>query len=1119
MPPKVNAFANSFESQANAADIDARIDDSLRSYMDSGEDLFENEDVDGKGTTRRDVIGAVRVNILRRLAEENAASRRDADKMKDDHNAYSADMIGDFSAMQRAVLDRLAAEHEMQVLDERMQHEGGLTRFFKFRGVSKARIRSRIRSLEQSKDSKARKIREKVGKWAVIRADYGKNVARKHYKTYDALAKSWYELTHERAVSQLPENASEDDKRAAMAERAIPEQYAKNIIEYTGVYLPNGVEALIRAAQDAPGTMIQAGELPKIAYKVSNNAIAEDDYLTKSHKKILMLSEADASTGIQTRYKFDINFLGNKAKSQFTAADSEETAVFEGPQMPVYAENAGLESDRKDINGRFLFSEKSAEILHARLKRNGKTVYGFYQNGEFLTNDDEGETLEDGTTRVSGKKDMQFFGRRNWNKQEKAEKLRVAIRTSPFFQHVNARTIQYYAGYNAGDDMVDEIMEAMQGRWDRAQEDDPTLQKNTVVGRLRADPEELSNLPDSLKPAALTEYLIEQAARPAVDGQNPFSYTDPSADPVLRLAIQSERKSLQLTCLALLANDTNPKLWDLGKNIVTQNPKIVDIRTRSKLKYLPKTGMMMRMGLLDELANHQGVFSETDLKEEDPLNFINIPQYKVYMEELNNRRGAGNWIKRNLLNGKLISKAFGLATTGVKAAQGSKDFAEILKDPKYKVSDATKDKRLEQEFWLSYGETMAESGNIAAILSGAGVAATWAFGGDTAMARDYGFQVFDVLDMINQAAQIVSAIKEFVKYIYRKFIKKAPRTEDEIQEEQRKQRETLKNLDLPGVRAVLKFLKTLIGFVNNARDLASYHVSSEESSQWDVVTNQKWGDLLAYKGPLDYIFTTAQNVLGIGEDLVEFYTATKRIGRIDRTDRMIESAISKFQAPPPPPAQEGEANEQQEEDPEAQQQRELGEAAVNNSQAQYFMALTKRQSRKTRSAAAWDAGTKLLNIAKDSVNQFVPTVDPFTAGLKIVLTVAPKVTEFMGWMIGKIKYDSGNFKDNIASMLGDKAYAKTPYFDKVLKRETGIVSSSYLVDIAKIFTSIDTHVLAHKENKTPGELDLAKAVVGTMYGNVNEDSIKTIKLDDMLKYAGLNGDSDWRSLLRNAITQ
>ena len=245
---------------------------------------------------------------------------------------------------------------------------------------------------------------------------------------------------------------------------------------------------------------------------------------------------------------------------------------------------------------------------------------------------------------------------------------------------------------------------------------------------------------------------------------------------------------------------------------------------------------------------------------------------------------------------------------------------------------------------------------------------------------------------------------------------------------------------------------------------------------------------------------------------MEVVTSTKRIGRIDRADAAIETAISALNEPQA--VGQGEDTAAQ---PENEEQRQLGQAALDNSQAQYFMSLTKAQSRKSRSKAGWDIGSKVLSIARDSVNQFVPTVDPITASIKAVLAVAPKVVDFISWTIGQFKYDKSLFKDNIASMLGDKAYAKTPYFDKVLQRETGIVGSAYLVDIAKIFMSIDTHALAHKPDKTAGETALARSVIGTMYGNVNEYSMKTVQLSNLMKYAGLDGASDWRAVLRNSI--
>ncbi|MBQ7636094.1 MAG: hypothetical protein IJS80_02185, partial [Lachnospiraceae bacterium] len=696
MPPKVNSFASSYEAQSDAADIDSKVDDSLKSFMAQGDAAFENEDVDGNGLSRQDVISGVRENILKRLDEENKGSRKEADRMKDDHDAYSGDIVGDISSMQRTVRTIAETRDNLAALEEREENDtsNAVFKFFKFRGIRKRNARKKIESLNSKKREQIRKIREKAGKWSAVRSDYAKNKVRKRYKTYDALAKSWYELTHERAVSALPEDATDEAKRAAMENRAIPEAYEKNIIEYTGVYQMSALDTMLQVAEETPDFALNIQNIPKAPYKDSRNAGTGDDYLTKSHKKILMLSEADENTGIKTRFKFDASFLGNRAKSQFVAADTEETALLEGDALPqgdadnrMYAEDAGLESDRKDINGRFLFSEKNAEILHARLKRNGRTVYGFYQNGEFLTNDEEGETLDNGETRVSGKKDMKFFGRRNWNKQEDAEKLRVAIRTSPFFQHVNSRTIQYYAGYEAASDYVDTIEEVMEKKWE-----DSDVGRDDAVSALREAPDRLDNIPDSVKGPALAEYLKESVTE---EGQPAFPLADPATDPVLGYAINNHKKILQTACLILLASDDG-RLWVLAKNIIIKVPKIANRRTRIKMKYIPSEGMLMRMALLDEMVKYKGNsdFSEDEDDEEFDLMEsagATFTGKQVLQEELDSKRGAGNWIKRNLLNGKIIKTALSATSTGFDFADNLGDTIDYAKNDGYK--DETSDER------------------------------------------------------------------------------------------------------------------------------------------------------------------------------------------------------------------------------------------------------------------------------------------------------------------------------------------------------------------------------------------------------------------------------------------
>ncbi|MCR5023518.1 MAG: hypothetical protein K6A90_04180, partial [Lachnospiraceae bacterium] len=102
-PPKVRQFKNSYAK--TVADVPVNtLDNSLRSYMDSGEAFFDNETFDGK--SRNDVIRRVRQNILRRMKEENAASVGSADVERGKQATYTARMlrkIGEAKQIQRDI--------------------------------------------------------------------------------------------------------------------------------------------------------------------------------------------------------------------------------------------------------------------------------------------------------------------------------------------------------------------------------------------------------------------------------------------------------------------------------------------------------------------------------------------------------------------------------------------------------------------------------------------------------------------------------------------------------------------------------------------------------------------------------------------------------------------------------------------------------------------------------------------------------------------------------------------------------------------------------------------------------------------------------------------------------
>lgn len=1004
-------------------------------------------------------------------------------------------------------------------------------RFFRMVSVRSGANRSRNDSRRQKYTAKIREINNVSSSWATERENYSKNIFRKHYENYDKMAKSWYEMTQEFSVEangELPQDAVEG--------RTIDPTSAKAIEEYTGVFNDTALTDILNNIASNPYVNVE--NLPikesKIARGEEEGGNRTDPARhVKIHRKIVMYSMAGRD-GLKTRYKFGRDLRGRRSKKQFTA--NLPTALTEAQNVApdffdeVYAGRANLESDERDINGRKLFSEKSAEVLHAKVARDKQRVHGFLLNGEFYTDEEAAEGVK-----LAGRNDMKYFGRRSFTKQEKAEKLRVAIRKSAFFQHVNAATIQYYTSYNAGDDFLDDVQDNIDKKWEKAQERDANYTKEHVAELIRVSPQSIAGVPKDLQGSVLCQYIMTKIDNPE---PNPFPAGNPLTDPAVQWLCEHDGRAPLLTCMTLLlAEDGNPVLWNIARKMA-EDGSIVDDRTKEMLKRLPKNGQMMRMGLIDELVNHQGATSEFDW--ELPLGFIKGPKLSVEQEELENKRGFGAWFKKNLLNGRFIKEAISLVGMGVEVGELGSDMKNTTGEKDWAVDDDTKDMRDERKCWFLYGEAMAEGSVLGGILGAGAVAVGGLVGGadGASKARDGYFQVADALGMINDLKVVFGPIWKALKKAWKTIKHKLGKeTEEERQEYERAHQEAqdenengLKDLDYGMFRAVLKYLYSVINLADGIRDIASYHLdTNSEKGKW-----KDWGNLIAWRGPLQWVFDTARNLLNIVNDFAEIIASTKRIHRIDKADETLKSALEDFEA-----NGNGDNLQQQADQEQAEQQdqpederfeimnpardeeikkRKLGEAVAENSQAQYFMALTKAQSQKSRHDAGWNAAISAVKMGRDTFKQFAKTGEVVSLAITAVLTVAPKAMEFLSWVSGKLFHDRPNFKNNIAMMLGDKKYASTPYFDKVLKRETGIVSSDYLVDVARVFTAIDTHVLLNKEGKNSGEKELALKVAGTLYGNVNEDNIKKIKLDQMMKYTGFSGDSNWRSLLRHSIT-
>ena len=874
-----------------------------------------------------------------------------------------------------------------------------------------------------------------------------------------------------------------------------------------------------------PDLAISAASFNIVDQKGRTGATGHYDPATHTgvHTRILMYSLPDEA-GLKTRYKLNRRFIGRRSRRQFSAASPDVPTALSLADIDMTvgnAESMNLESDERDVNGRLLFSEANAEILTARLKRNGETVRGFMMNGQFVT-DEDASAAPGGE--VAGKEGMKWAGRRSWDKQEKAEKLRVAIRKSLFFQHVNARTIQYYTSYQAGEEYTGAVRAAIQDRIESASKGQVPQSVNGAIQLLMgADPDFSSINPNLIGPA-IAGYVTARTdpGYQAPQGVSPFPAASPEKDKVIAQAISSYPKEVIFACLMLLSQESDPKLWTVARAVTKANRMGIAVRTQEKLDYLPKSGELMRMALLEELAYHQSWNSEFDADDLSLTAALDLPGKRVLQEELDSRRGTGNWFKRNLLNGNIVRHVMRAGELGVEMAGYGSDVGKG-----YEKGWGTREERDERRFWFNYAEGMSDMTSTFSLFSMMITGAMALDGGaeSAAVGRDL---TFDAMNISEGVSNIVRGVREIGRCVARFNKWRSLRKPENAQE----RRETLDDRDLGWLSSVLKALDCFVACVGCARDIASIHVTAGQSSL-TVKQSENWGELLRSKGILDKIITNIRRIIRIIDDIREIVVSARRIGRIDLADTDIETAISAVQTVSPEDfahmegrmelrkevrAATGEealfetTPEKNEALEAADRQAVLGQAARENSQAQYLMALTRKQSKRNIVGASFNIATNVFEAIDDVADAVkVPLLRVFTL-------LAPKAIEFAGW-ITTTSMDRNGLATNIERMLGGSEFGglNYPYFDEVLKRETGIVNKHYLTDLARIFASIDTHAMIKNPEASPGELELGMKVVGTMMGNVNEDSVKHVELLDLMRYAGVENPSSWRAILRNSL--
>ncbi len=939
-------------------------------------------------------------------------------------------------------------------------------------------------------DDNAKAIKRKTDDWKKQYNKYSSTTVKSYDNTYDSLAKTWYELTHEYSVSELGKTPSAQEIADAMNKRSISASEAKNIEEYAGIYDMNGFQALYNHLNQNPYLPLTSDDLPK-KNADANDTIHSSDPFTLIHDKISMYSSPDAN-GVVTEYLFDRNFFSTNTGSL------------------VHAEDAKLTSDAVDLNNRYLYSETSSDIVSAKTSRTGERVYGFYLNGEFVTD----EHLASPRERLSRASDMKYFGRKDWDKLAKADKLRNAIRSSPFFKHVNSATIQLYAGYNADVDYGSKIKEMFDNRYAQGQERPENQLKDTsLFPNARVLRNYINNLPASKKGDYIAAYILQKYESGA------FTTDFISNDRILKLINDTPGIEKDIA-LRLLAEDGKTSLWSYARQLILNRPSLVSKRTMVMLRQLPARGEMMRVGLLDELVNHQGFFTEYDAANSDIMGLFHLPELRVYQEELMSKRGKRAWFDRNLLNGSLFNNALGAAMSGYAGIHGIIDGAasEPTTDKKgnkvesdYEVSDTEKRKRTQDLMWMEFGKTMAQGSRIMGLTEGLLAAGGAAYGATNLSLTETTADSFRASTIGTDAAYAVNGLDDLIKVVYKGFkackhvylMRNDPAYKAE--HDQAKQNTLQSYTGAEGyVKEFCTWLQQLVSSLQNL-----FSIGGMESD--NVITGKHYADpgTFSWKGPLFKIFQAIKDVLDLVNGIVDVVSSQKRINRLDATDNSIETVLDELQQSLSAPAGAP--------DTMTPQNRELANAALENFQAQFYLALAKRQGRKERSKAGFTIASSSVRFIADVLGAVSDGTNPDMMIASGVFTVAPSLIDFTSWFVTKVHYDIPNFNDSIAMMLGDKSYSSAPYFNDVLKRETGIVSKNYLLDLAKIFMTIDSHVLIN-DPKNPGQKAMGDMMLKSLYDNVDDTTRRTSKLSELLRYAGLSAGTNWRSLLRLSLT-
>ena len=857
--------------------------------------------------------------------------------------------------------------------------------------------------------------------WDNIRKARRISTFRVHYNKYDKYATAFYKFTRELEGLTTRKIGQIGNKDAS-----------KKIAEYTGQYNANQLAGIADEIDRNPYKRFEL-ERVKSHKDLDADSFNEEsgDGLFKYHKTIVMtafeggvhtLAEEQAAGTKRIRMKMLSDFHGYRAKNQFTSrtdrtaldvgTDARKRALKQDPDAQnTDAQSLNLVADERGKNGEYLESEKSA-YMHQVVTDSRRNVYAFYSDGELYSEN----------FAVMRGKD-QILHSVNAEKIENDESLRLAIRRSDFFRHINAGTIQYYMAYNPDDDFhFADSMQALQGQANGGQGGDGTPSFKAMM--------------------TVQRYLLNAATVADVNAAVTDAGKNDDIENVRNLGI------------TLLSDDNHPELWDCARTLAqnTWGKFGGQGRFRHRLQSLPKSGQVMRIALIEEFAKDRSIADMGWNALFDLRTAILPDNVNMHFEDLSAKRDSTFSLtnfRQSLVDGTIVR-----ALSGTASAVSS---GISIRDP--------------QDAWASYTKHFAI---LSQRVGGGAVGAAVGLSVPVSNIVDSNSPGSDIAGAITSA---ISAVMDLVK-IWRIY-KKNQDIADPYTRDQNKM-----EIGKLVLKAIFDIVDCIVSIVSAVVDKMPAAVSG--------------------------IVGAIKNFVAIVKDVCILIKTGAEKSRITESDKDMETALTAHR------------NNLQ-----GQSEKEmLGTAVENSSYGKHFLSLARKRANKEQRNAGFDIATNSVDLVGNGL--VAGGAAPWGVGFKL----GAKVVSFLGWCVGK-KYDASNMDEMIGAALGDKKFASSHFYDidGVLKRETGIANRHYLMDLSRIFMSIDTHHLVHSPNLDPGETALAinlmrpvldlvgsgeRAYTDRQNKASNIARMQSATLKRIMGAVGAPGN--WRAVLRQSIS-